>query len=144
MKNVLVEEGDLYKAALPRNFELLAIETREQNYIKLAKNCCPPHHAQMASILLTELGLQSEQSSSLNSAMSSLQFALDTVKIHLGEHHPYHLTILEGFTGILQTRCGDTAALWEALRIRQKVLADASKILGKTHNLTRSQYQEVN
>jgi len=138
-------QSDLARAALARDFEALACTTRDSTLIRLARATCPQFHAAMASILLTDLDIASSATLDLPRAIAVHSQAQSIVKSHLGQHHPYQLAIAERFTQMLELRAcdQDTSATWEALRVRQLILADSSKILGKAHACTKSQYKEM-
>lgn len=136
-------EGLLFSAALAADFEQLALLQRCPTAMALARGTCPPTHARVASLLLSELELQPEAALGLRAASDAYERALQQARTHLGDHHPYQLLVAERYTRLLQTRVGDEPALREALRVRQQLLADSAKILGKTHARTRAHFYEI-
>lgn len=139
----LVDEKKLTQAALSRDFEDLYRQTGDSVNISLAKNVCPSGHAQISSIMLAELETCPIEKFSLPEAMDTFMKAAQAAKNHLGDHHPFLLVLSERFCKVLQDYDDQTDCLWEALKLRQSIIKESSKILGKSHNMSKSQFKEV-
>ena len=141
--NHLVDEKRLSQAALSRDFEELYKQTGDSFNISLAKNVCPTGHAQNSSVMIAELETCQVEKFSLPEAMDTFMKAAQAAKDHLGNHHPFLLVLSERFSKVLQDYDDQTDCLWEALKLRQSILKESAKILGKSHTMSKRQFKEV-
>lgn len=141
------QEAGMNGVLMAKQFERLAQATRDETTLRLARSCCPSHHAAMASILLTELDMACARDGLVDIPRASAVYrhAKGLVQAHLGSHHPYQLLIAQRYTSILaqHTSEEDSEAQWEALRVREEMLQDAAKILGRSHATCKAQYKEI-
>jgi tetratricopeptide (TPR) repeat protein len=139
----------LSRASIAKSFGALALYQHQQGKIddalksiRLARCIAPATHSITSQIILNEMQIGLKEDSKLDEISLTFQRALTVTKSHLGAHHPYQLVLSEQFTKSL-VGIGSIEALLIALRIRQEILAESTKILGKTHSKTKSQYELI-